>query len=298
MKRVFLVGCPRSGTTLLQSMLFAHSDIFSFPEIGVYRSLIRYPQSPTSGYKYSTLTLFARGIFYAFLEVIKSNKQSRDVVYTFLKRQKREELISMYASSALVPRNKALSFMKLLDKLTLENECSIWVDKTPTNLYIIPLIESCRQASHFIHILRNGLDVVCSLYRLIKEYPNEAWLQGFDNIDFCINYWISAITESKKYIGKKNHYFILYENLMQDPRLQLKQLCNYLNIQYSDDMLSDHHRVARNLILKHEPWKNKNLKSHRHLKRNIHAEIFDQETKTYINNKIRDIDLNIFIMRN
>jgi hypothetical protein len=30
--RLFLVGCPRSGTTLLQSLLAAHPQIASFPE--------------------------------------------------------------------------------------------------------------------------------------------------------------------------------------------------------------------------------------------------------------------------
>ena len=29
--RVFLVGCPRSGTTLLQSLLAAHSQVASLP---------------------------------------------------------------------------------------------------------------------------------------------------------------------------------------------------------------------------------------------------------------------------
>ncbi|NJL55543.1 sulfotransferase [bacterium] len=29
---LFLVGCPRSGTTLLQSMLASHPQIASFPE--------------------------------------------------------------------------------------------------------------------------------------------------------------------------------------------------------------------------------------------------------------------------
>jgi len=30
--RIFLVGCPRSGTTLLQSMLARHDRVFTFPE--------------------------------------------------------------------------------------------------------------------------------------------------------------------------------------------------------------------------------------------------------------------------
>ena len=32
MKRIFIVGVARSGTTLLQSMLASHPEIHSFPE--------------------------------------------------------------------------------------------------------------------------------------------------------------------------------------------------------------------------------------------------------------------------
>jgi hypothetical protein len=32
MKRIFLVGAPRSGTTILQSLLAAHPEVISFPE--------------------------------------------------------------------------------------------------------------------------------------------------------------------------------------------------------------------------------------------------------------------------
>ena len=39
-QRIFLVGCPRSGTTLLQSLLAAHPDITSFPESHFFRHLI------------------------------------------------------------------------------------------------------------------------------------------------------------------------------------------------------------------------------------------------------------------
>ncbi|MGL4503377.1 MAG: sulfotransferase family protein, partial [Planktothrix sp.] len=37
--RIFLVGCPRSGTTLLQSLLAAHPQIASFPESHFFQSL-------------------------------------------------------------------------------------------------------------------------------------------------------------------------------------------------------------------------------------------------------------------
>ena len=39
MKRIFLVGAPRSGTTILQSLLAAHPKITSFPETKFFQYL-------------------------------------------------------------------------------------------------------------------------------------------------------------------------------------------------------------------------------------------------------------------
>jgi hypothetical protein len=38
--RFFLVGCPRSGTTLLQSLIVAHSQIASFPESKFFQRVV------------------------------------------------------------------------------------------------------------------------------------------------------------------------------------------------------------------------------------------------------------------
>ena len=43
--RVFLVGVPRSGTTLLQSMLAAHPDIASFTESHFFSMHFRYSKA-------------------------------------------------------------------------------------------------------------------------------------------------------------------------------------------------------------------------------------------------------------
>ena len=47
-KRLMIVGCPRSGTTLLQSILSAHNDVFSLPETHFYPQLCS--SSPFSRY--------------------------------------------------------------------------------------------------------------------------------------------------------------------------------------------------------------------------------------------------------
>ena len=38
-KRVLLVGCPRSGTTILQAILSSHPEVFSLPETHFFPAL-------------------------------------------------------------------------------------------------------------------------------------------------------------------------------------------------------------------------------------------------------------------
>ena len=66
-KRIFIVGCPRSGTTLLQSLLLKHNEITSFPESHFFsRTFLgkRANQYPTL---YSNYTL------YKWINSIKEN---------------------------------------------------------------------------------------------------------------------------------------------------------------------------------------------------------------------------------
>lgn len=84
--RLFLVGCPRTGTTLIQSLLAAHSQIASFPE--------------------SHLLLAGGGTRWGQ---------------------------------------------------------TIWLEKTPLHLLYIKQFEQFIPGVKFIHLLRNGADVVASL---------------------------------------------------------------------------------------------------------------------------------------
>ena len=40
MKRVFIVGCPRSGTTLVQALLARYPGLHSFPETRFFEALL------------------------------------------------------------------------------------------------------------------------------------------------------------------------------------------------------------------------------------------------------------------
>ena len=42
----FLVGCPRSGTTLLQSLIASHPQVYSLPETNFFRLLLHSEEFP------------------------------------------------------------------------------------------------------------------------------------------------------------------------------------------------------------------------------------------------------------
>ncbi|MEZ4485092.1 MAG: sulfotransferase [Syntrophotaleaceae bacterium] len=62
-------------------------------------------------------------------------------------------------------------FLAVLDALAIEKGKSIWVEKTPLHLHFIEEIEARIHDAKFIHIVRNGLDAISSLYVITNLDP-------------------------------------------------------------------------------------------------------------------------------
>lgn len=71
-KQIFLVGCPRSGTTLSQSILAAHPQIASIPESHIFRILLSH-QTPRRR-KLGLVSSKTRSDFEQFLHEIAQDK--------------------------------------------------------------------------------------------------------------------------------------------------------------------------------------------------------------------------------
>jgi hypothetical protein len=93
--------------------------------------------------------------------------------------------------------------VKLLDKLTLAQGKSVWLEKTPGHLYYIDDLERYIPEVKFIHLVRNGADVVASLYEVTNQYPQE-W-GGAYHIEQCIRTWNQAVKLTEEHLGKENH---------------------------------------------------------------------------------------------
>jgi hypothetical protein len=233
-QRVFIVGCERSGTTLLQALLGANSQIVTFPESHFYDKLF-------GGRRWRLILGLA-------------SRKARPRLKKYLSELGCEQMEIGLSRLALTNRQFSQSFIRLLDTITLKQGKSIWVEKTPGHLYFIDQIEKLVKGANFIHIIRNGPDNVASLYEIGLKYADE-WRSNYKSIDMCIRRWIKAVNLSKGYSSKDNHILIRYENLIAEPKVVLEKLCNFIGVPFEEKMLSDYPSVAAQVILDKEPWK-------------------------------------------
>jgi peptidoglycan/xylan/chitin deacetylase (PgdA/CDA1 family) len=255
MKRIFLVGTPRSGTTILQSLLAAHPEVISFPE--------------------------SKFFHYLLYDKLAGQLRSRMEVF-FNDEIKRPELLKNFDDSQSV-ETKTRWFVGVLDGLAAEQNKSIWLEKTPEHIYFIPDIEGLLPDAKFIHILRNGMDTIASMYESTRIY-HELWGAGWD-LDHCIERWVYAVLTSHKYVNKASHILVKYEELLDDKIKVLEKICKFAGIEYDGAMLENYKQQAANLSL-NVPW-------HKGIDRDIastkfhkyHA-LFKQDEIVYILNKI------------
>ena len=117
--RFFLVGCPRSGTTLLQSLLNAHAEIASFPESNFFNMVSKW-RSP--------------------IGIASLTNREKKRITNFLTDIGRPDLDDLIPKKALTYRTYIDSFIMVLDLLTIEQGAKYWLEKTPAHLYRIDLI--------------------------------------------------------------------------------------------------------------------------------------------------------------
>jgi len=270
-ERFFLVGCPRSGTTLLQSLIVAHSQIASFPESKFFQKII---PSQSIYEKFNLAPVTARKVFNSFLDDIESS----------------ELKILLPATAIFIPQY-VTSFIKALDTVTLQQQKSYWLEKTPEHLRRINAIEKLVDGAKFIHIVRNGVDVVASLYEMTQKYPH---IWGHPrSLDRYVKRWESDVLISSHHLHKPNHLLVRYESLLADPLLTLGEICEFIGVACEASMLQNRVNVTSNLIRKREHWKqlvNENLQLPKFDK---FYRFFDDTQREYILNQIQQTNLDL-----
>jgi hypothetical protein len=119
-----------------------------------------------------------------------------------------------------------------------DREQKEWVgDKTPAFVGHIPLLASTFPAAKFVHIVRDGREVAMSLIER-PEPPNRL-------ADSAL-YWSRQVTAARATGATipDRYLEVRYEDLLEDPEAELRRVCRFLGLTYTESMLSYQSRAA------------------------------------------------------
>jgi glycosyltransferase involved in cell wall biosynthesis/Tfp pilus assembly protein PilF len=238
MKRpIFIVGSPRSGTTLLQCMLSTSNETYSLPETHFFCAIL------------------------PLLKLEPSKKLSLDQFDQINQKLKSKMGLSWpestYADLYARVRKKTLTALDLFcNILALYRPKSSEplelrpIEKTPFHVFHMEDIQSCFPDALFINLVRDARDVVSSRMRMptaIHQTPelySEQWNRCVESAErFGFNFPDKIMT-------------VRYENLVDKTAASLQRICQFLSLNFDQKMISNFSSQYNLCTLSNkEPWK-------------------------------------------
>lgn len=158
MHRIFVVGCSRSGTTIVQRILANHPTVLSFPETGFYRQLC--------GNRIWTQV--------AKLGWVRQSRfrRARDRTLRVLTHL---SLPDPPGPTSPLARTSAASSWLIanLDAAATRQGCCAWVEKTPIHHRSGAVIARTIPDSRILHVLRDGREVTASMRDRAIKFPKQ-----------------------------------------------------------------------------------------------------------------------------
>jgi len=225
---IFIIGSPRSGTTLLRLMLTCHREI-SIP--------------PESGY---ILWLKDK---YRYWSDKSNNKENVDSFLSDLFRAKKFDTYKMNRSvlEAEIYKYKPSNYAELIAVINicfanqLDKKISAWGDKNNYYLNHIDEIRDLFPSAKFIHIVRDGRDVACSYREVMDSCSGKRFAPDLPiAIGDIANSWQDGVIKIHSQLQRKefSSFCIRYEDLVDDPAGQLTSLCEYIGFEFDSNMIN------------------------------------------------------------
>jgi len=219
---VFVVGCPRSGTTLLQRMLDSH------PLLTVANDphFIEYGIRGEDGDVPLTAKLVERVLSYrTFGRLGLSVEEARAAAR---RATTYAEFVRTLFTALATKRNKPLAG-----------------EKTPHYVRFLPLLHGLFPQARFIHIIRDGRDVALSTLEWARpdRGPGRFRLWASEPVAVCALSWRWHVATGRRDGSPLGQLYreVRYEALLEDPETILRELMDVIELPFAREML-DYHR--------------------------------------------------------
>jgi len=228
---IFLVGCPRSGTTLLTAMLHAHPRIAMPAE-----------------------TRF-------LLPAYRTRAQYGDLRVAENRRRLAEDLVAdpgrfhelhldrdaMIEKLVAAPPTLGTAFGTIWREFAHSRGKARWGEKRPAYWRDMGVILRLFPDAQVVHLVRDGRACVASLKKV------HWWKGGALGAMSTWNLADASLRRLGRRLPPDSYHRLRYEDLLADPRRELTRLCAFLGERFDEAML-DHTRAADDIVASYKTW--------------------------------------------
>jgi hypothetical protein len=247
MKKILLVGTPRSGTTLLQQLISNRKDVYTTEETH-FISLL----NPVT---------FGGGAIPKFLLYPRAIRRLTSLVGSGLGH---EHLMFQYQSMIS-------EFARIMDAAAKARECIAWVEKTPRHLSFVDDALRAIQDLNVICVIRGPVATVNSLFKATNNYPDQWSSKKVKyTLDVCTERWADDVKRTHRLLAAGKIQVVRYEDVVSHSEGVRNYLYDLLGLSVHGELRTG---VLRDVISPSEVWKSNN-----------HKEVFSA-SRTYDNDE-------------
>jgi hypothetical protein len=227
---IFIVGCPRSGTTLVQCILSAGSEAFSLPETHFFSHVL-----PTIDAMPETLIgqpeiRSAREVFETEAELTLP----ADFWSTFEGHRGQVRAVDLFLA--------VVDYFRPAPGLRV-------IEKTPRHVLHLDTISSAFPDAVFVEVVRDPIDVASSLLGV-----------PFESSRSMLSYaqrWLESVQAARVFARAQPGRLatVVYEQLVREPEAAVRDLCTFVGLPYESAMLEEFGREAARNVGRGEAWK-------------------------------------------
>lgn len=222
---IFIVGAPRSGTTLLQFRLRNHPRI-----------------SMPTGESHFFIPLYRNRVSFGDLSRLENVRAVLEAMY----KQSREFLDTDLHGLKFDPdtlsselhtegRHSLPAIISGLFEKNASGEGKVrWGDKTPYYVMHIPKLLEWWPNAQIIHLIRDGRDVALSLFGRRHDF-------GVYNAYSAAKYWQQYVERGHELgntLSPEQYFEMRYEDLLTNPEETMQKVCAFLAEEYSSNLFN------------------------------------------------------------
>ncbi|MDP2722969.1 MAG: sulfotransferase [Bacteroidales bacterium] len=219
----FIVGRPRSGTTLLRTLFDANPHVAIPPESQFVVNL--YP-------KYGSVTTWNQSLLMEFIQDVQ--KQWLFSTWKIAEEELKVALLPLTGDHSYgdICKEVYLKYNSIFSK----DEILFFGDKNPGYTIYTELLSKIFPGAKFIHIIRDYRDHFVSVRNVDFELPM---------VSLVVFKWRLFVKHFRKMVEKypDTHLEIKYEDLVTDPEQEMKRLCRFTGIPF-DPQIFDFYKQA------------------------------------------------------